>query len=99
MRHIRNVPWELADIVPDFVLGRTTCAMFLRYPSSFFLLPCVISFLSPCFFLLLHAGGEETGREERRRGKYKLKEGEGGGEREREGGREGGRERGRERRG
>ena len=30
MKHIRNVPWELGDIVPDFVLGKTTCAMFLR---------------------------------------------------------------------
>ena len=30
MRHIRNVPWQLGDVAPDFVLGRTTCAMFLR---------------------------------------------------------------------
>jgi DNA excision repair protein ERCC-1 len=29
MKHIRNVPWEVGNIVPDFVLGKTTCAMFL----------------------------------------------------------------------
>ena len=31
MKHIHNVPWELGDIVPDFVLGKTTCALFLRW--------------------------------------------------------------------
>lgn len=30
MKYIVNVPWELDDIVPDFILGRTTCAFFLR---------------------------------------------------------------------
>lgn len=29
VKHIRNVPWELGEIVPDFELGRTTCALFL----------------------------------------------------------------------
>lgn len=35
MRHVRRVPWERGDIVPDFVMGRTTCALFLsiRYHS------------------------------------------------------------------
>ena len=31
MKHIHNVPWELGDIIPDFVLGKTTCALFLRW--------------------------------------------------------------------
>ena len=35
IKHIRNVPWELGDIVPDFVLGKTTCAMFLRSEIQF----------------------------------------------------------------
>jgi DNA excision repair protein ERCC-1 len=26
---IRSVPWEYADIIPDYVLGTTTCALFL----------------------------------------------------------------------
>ena len=31
MKHIRNVPWEVGNIVPDFELGKATCALFLRY--------------------------------------------------------------------
>ena len=31
LKHIRNVPWEMGDIIPDYVLGATTCALFLRY--------------------------------------------------------------------
>ena len=31
MKHIRNVPWEVGNIIPDFELGKTTCALFLRY--------------------------------------------------------------------
>lgn len=30
MKYIVNVPWEMDDIVPDFIVGRTTCAFFLR---------------------------------------------------------------------
>jgi DNA excision repair protein ERCC-1 len=35
LRHVRNVPWEFGDIVPDFLLGQTTGAFFLsmRYHS------------------------------------------------------------------
>lgn len=29
LKHVRNVPWEFGDIVPDYVLGSTTCALFL----------------------------------------------------------------------
>eukprot|EP00794_Sanderia_malayensis_P009165 gene9165-10138_t len=29
LKYIRNVPWEYGDIVPDYVLGLTTCALFL----------------------------------------------------------------------
>ena len=31
LKHVRNVPWEMGDIIPDYVLGATTCALFLRY--------------------------------------------------------------------
>ncbi|XP_020609277.1 DNA excision repair protein ERCC-1-like isoform X1 [Orbicella faveolata] len=29
LKHVRNVPWEMGDIIPDYVLGPTTCALFL----------------------------------------------------------------------
>jgi len=29
LKHVRNVPWEIGDIIPDYVLGTTTCALFL----------------------------------------------------------------------
>ncbi|RIA88379.1 restriction endonuclease type II-like protein [Glomus cerebriforme] len=29
LQFIRNVPWEFGDIVPDYVIGQTTCALFL----------------------------------------------------------------------
>ncbi|MCL4132544.1 UNVERIFIED_CONTAM: hypothetical protein GTU68_057756 [Idotea baltica] len=29
LKFIRNVPWEFSEIVPDYVMGNTTCAMFL----------------------------------------------------------------------
>ncbi len=30
IKHVRNVSWEVGDIVPDFELGKTTCALYLR---------------------------------------------------------------------
>ena len=30
LKYVRNVPWEFGDIIPDYVLGQTTCALFLR---------------------------------------------------------------------
>lgn len=30
LKFVRNVPWEFGDIVPDYVLGQSTCALFLR---------------------------------------------------------------------
>ena len=30
VRFIRNIPITFDDIIPDFVLGKTTCALFLR---------------------------------------------------------------------
>lgn len=30
VRFIRNIPVTFDDIIPDFVLGKTTCALFLR---------------------------------------------------------------------
>eukprot|EP01137_Pigoraptor_chileana_P022720 Opistho-2@87932 len=29
LKAIRNVPWEYGDIIPDFLLGGTTCALYL----------------------------------------------------------------------
>lgn len=29
MKHIRSVPWQLGEIEADFVMGRTSCALFL----------------------------------------------------------------------
>ena len=33
LRHIRNVRWQFADVVPDFVLNSEACVLFisLRY--------------------------------------------------------------------
>jgi len=30
VRFIRNIPVTFDDIIPDFILGKTTCALFLR---------------------------------------------------------------------
>lgn len=30
LKFVRNVPWEFGDVVPDYVLGQSTCALFLR---------------------------------------------------------------------
>jgi len=29
IKHIRNVPWEYSEIIPDYEMGQTTCALFL----------------------------------------------------------------------
>ncbi|XP_021001578.1 DNA excision repair protein ERCC-1 [Parasteatoda tepidariorum] len=29
LKHIRNVPWEFGEIEPDYVIGKTSCALFL----------------------------------------------------------------------
>ena len=29
LKHIRNVRWQYADIVPDYQMGQQTCALFL----------------------------------------------------------------------
>lgn len=29
LKHIRNIPWEYGSIVPDYVMGKATCALFL----------------------------------------------------------------------
>ncbi|KAF7395543.1 hypothetical protein HZH68_009593 [Vespula germanica] len=29
LKFIINIPWEYSDIVPDYVMGKTTCALFL----------------------------------------------------------------------
>lgn len=37
LKHIRNVPWEFSEIEPDYVMGKSTCALFLslRYHNLF----------------------------------------------------------------
>lgn len=39
MKHIRNVPWEIGNIVPDFVLGKTSCALYIRYDVFPYIIP------------------------------------------------------------
>ncbi|XP_033842278.1 DNA excision repair protein ERCC-1 [Periophthalmus magnuspinnatus] len=29
LKYVRSVPWEFGEVVPDYVLGQTTCALFL----------------------------------------------------------------------
>lgn len=29
LKFVRSIPWEFGDVVPDYVLGQTTCALFL----------------------------------------------------------------------
>ncbi|KAH3871736.1 DNA excision repair protein ERCC-1-like isoform X1 [Dreissena polymorpha] len=29
LKHIRNIPWQYTSIIPDFVMGKTHCALFL----------------------------------------------------------------------
>ncbi len=29
LKHIRNVRWQFADIIPDYQLGQNACAVFL----------------------------------------------------------------------
>ncbi|XP_067670741.1 DNA excision repair protein ERCC-1-like [Haliotis asinina] len=29
LKHVRNIPWEYGNIVPDYVMGQSTCALFL----------------------------------------------------------------------
>ena len=30
------MPWEYGDIIPDYVVGKTACALFLRYTGNNF---------------------------------------------------------------
>lgn len=30
LQFVRNVPWEFGEVLPDYVLGQSTCALFLR---------------------------------------------------------------------
>ena len=43
LKHIRNVRWQFADIVPDYQMGQTTCAVFLslRYTTVRKALPMI----------------------------------------------------------
>ena len=52
LKHIRNVPWEIGDIIPDYVLGPSTCALFLRY-ETVSVLNNVVSILNVVLLLTL----------------------------------------------
>lgn len=30
LKFVRNIPWEFSEVTPDYVLGQSTCALFLR---------------------------------------------------------------------
>ena len=34
LKHIRNVRWQFADIVPDYQMGQNACAVFLSLRSA-----------------------------------------------------------------
>lgn len=34
LKHIRNARWTYADIVPDYVLGQSSCALYIRFLTS-----------------------------------------------------------------
>lgn len=53
LKHIRNVPWEMGDIIPDYVLGPSTCALFLRYVSVTVSVLNVVSILNVVLLLTL----------------------------------------------
>lgn len=42
LKFVRSVPWEFGEVVPDYVLGQTTCALFLRWVLTFFTFPSTI---------------------------------------------------------
>lgn len=35
MKYIRNLRWVYGEIVPDYILGQTTCALYLRSQFDF----------------------------------------------------------------
>ncbi|CAN1124320.1 DNA excision repair protein ERCC-1 [Linum perenne] len=37
LKHIRNVRWTFADVVGDYVLGQSSCALYLRFSSESFI--------------------------------------------------------------
>lgn len=47
LKHIRNVRWQFADIVPDYQMGQNTCAVFLslRYRVLYTVLLSVLAVL------------------------------------------------------
>ena len=50
---IRNIPVMFDDVIPDFVLGRTTCALFLRYwPTGNGCMKCIHACM--CGFSISH---------------------------------------------
>jgi hypothetical protein len=31
LKHIKNIRWVFSDIVPDYILGQNSCALYLRF--------------------------------------------------------------------
>ncbi|NXO98301.1 ERCC1 protein, partial [Certhia brachydactyla] len=52
LKFIRNVPWEFGDIVPDYVLGQSSCALFLRDPHQSLKDLAKVCLLTDCTLLL-----------------------------------------------
>lgn len=44
LKHIRNVRWQFADILPDYQMGQNACAVFLSLRSA----PQAASCISQC---------------------------------------------------
>ena len=57
MKHIRNVSWEVGDIVPDFELGKTTCALYLRLAADMYTVQGNIPLLFRELYTIWHKAG------------------------------------------
>lgn len=52
LQHVRNVPWEYDDIKADYVVGQTTCVLYLRYIYRLAIFETTLSLLIYCLISL-----------------------------------------------
>jgi len=52
LKFVRNVPWEFGDIIPDYQLGSTSCALYLRQVTDSFVY-LTVSELQYAYWLFL----------------------------------------------
>lgn len=52
LKHVRNVKWVFADVVCDYVLGDSSCALYLRYFQLQVACPPLLSLLIVLLFFL-----------------------------------------------